>query len=61
LLTEASNLARDFENPAVALLGLSYFFVMIVFGIYGKKWLASDMLAHGYQEVISHNNDEPLC
>jgi hypothetical protein len=51
LLTRASDLARDLRTPAFVLLGLTYFVVMVIFGVYGKKWLVSDLLAHGYREV----------
>lgn len=58
-LTKSSNLARDLGIPAIALLGLSYFVIMVVFGVHGKKWVASDMLAHGYRELrIDHENPD---
>jgi hypothetical protein len=56
LLTRASNLARDLRAPAFVLLGLTYFVIMIVFGVYGKKWLVSDLLAQGYREVHVNEN-----
>jgi hypothetical protein len=51
LLARAGDLARHFETPSMILAALSYFVVMIVFGRYGKGWLMSDMLAHGYRQV----------
>lgn len=57
-LTRASDLARDFKTPALVLLGFVYFVVMIIFGIYGKKWLVSDLLRHGYHEVCTSDLDK---
>lgn len=61
LLTRASDLARDLRVPAFALLGFSYIVVMVVFGLYGKKWLASDLLSHGYRELrVSEDSEDSL-
>jgi len=51
LLMIGNDLAYDFKNPAFSLLGQTYFGVMIAFGVYGKHWLVSDLLAHGYREI----------
>jgi hypothetical protein len=51
LLSRASDLARDLKTPAFVLLAFTYIVVMVIFGLYGKKWLASELLSHGYREV----------
>jgi len=64
LLTRASDLAKDLHIPALTLLGLSYFIVMVIFGIFGKKWLVDDLLAHGYRDLSpveeAEDNSLPL-
>jgi hypothetical protein len=58
LFTRASDLARDLRSPGLVLLGFTYFVIMIIFGVYGKKWLASDLRAHGYRELDLNEVDE---
>ncbi|MES2151700.1 MAG: hypothetical protein V4508_18125 [Pseudomonadota bacterium] len=58
LLTRAHDIANDLRIPALALLGLSYFVVMAIFGMNGKKWLVDDLLAHGYWDVMSEEKDD---
>ncbi len=45
------NVSEYYGRRVWILIGLlGYLLVMIVFGIFGKKWLVADLLKHGYVE-----------